>query len=67
MADVARVSQATWSRWEHGVSAPSLPHLDNIRAEALRRKLAWDDRWFFYGAGRTGGSTIANGVAEAAN
>ena len=47
MARIARVRQATISRWEHEVNHPSLAHLNRIRAEAARRKLPWDDGWLF--------------------
>lgn len=47
MGRLAGVRQATWSRWERGLREPTRVHLDRIRAEARRRKLRWDDGWFF--------------------
>jgi transcriptional regulator with XRE-family HTH domain len=47
MAQIAGVKQPTISRWERGLRDPDLGHLQRIRAEALRRKLRWSDRWFF--------------------
>ncbi len=44
MAKIAGVRQATISRWEAGLTDPSLKHLKRIRAEARKRRLAWDDR-----------------------
>jgi transcriptional regulator with XRE-family HTH domain len=50
MAQIAGVRQATISRWEHDIHAPSLPEMGRIRAEAIRRGLEWDDRWLFESA-----------------
>jgi transcriptional regulator with XRE-family HTH domain len=47
LAAIAGVKQATVSRWEQGIHQPSLHHLARIREEAKRRRLKWDDRWFF--------------------
>lgn len=47
MAQIAGVKQPTISRWERGLREPGISHLQRIRAEARRRKLRWDDRWFF--------------------
>jgi len=47
MAGIAGVRQATISRWENDDCAPSLPALKRIRKEARRRRLKWDDAWFF--------------------
>lgn len=47
MAAIAGTQQATWSRWESDQLRPSLEHARRIRAEALRRGLAWDDSWLF--------------------
>lgn len=52
MAQIAGVKQPTISRWERGLRDPDLSHLQRIRAEARRRKLRWDDRWFFAAEGR---------------
>lgn len=52
MAQIAGVKQPTISRWERGLREPDLSHLQRIRAEAHRRKLRWDDRWFFTVEGR---------------
>lgn len=46
-AAIADVAQATVSRWENGVCCPSLDEMRNIREEAHRRRIEWDDRWFF--------------------
>lgn len=45
-AAIAKVAQPSVSRWENGGS-PSLEEMQNIRKEAVARKLPWDDRWFF--------------------
>lgn len=47
MARIAGVAQAQVSRWEHGLREPRLAELRRIRAAAIKRGLAWDDRWFF--------------------
>lgn len=52
MAEIAGTSQATISRWEAGATNPSLRHLRRIRAEALRRRLKWDDRLLFSAGGQ---------------
>lgn len=49
MAGIAKVSQATISRWESDLRDPSLPELSRIRAAAKRRRLKWDDAWLFEG------------------
>ncbi|MBW7968139.1 helix-turn-helix transcriptional regulator [Bradyrhizobium sp. BR 10289] len=51
MAEIAGVEQPTVSRWEKGTHEPSLTNLERIRAEAVRRGLAWDDGLFFGSAG----------------
>ncbi|UDF29334.1 UNVERIFIED_ORG: helix-turn-helix domain-containing protein [Roseateles sp. XES5] len=45
-ASVAKVGQASVSRWEGGVS-PSLEEMQNIRNGAFERGIEWDDAWFF--------------------
>lgn len=47
MAEIAGASQAVVSRWERadGRAWPDLQHIRAIRAEALRRGLAWDWSW----------------------
>jgi len=47
MAIIAVVSQGTVSKWEAGSLAPDAGELKRIRAEAAKRGLLWDDRWFF--------------------
>jgi transcriptional regulator with XRE-family HTH domain len=47
MASIVRVSQGTISRWEAGIASPDTEDMRRIRAAATRRKLDWDDRWFF--------------------
>lgn len=47
MAKIAKVAQAQVSRWESGHRRPSLQELARIRKEARRRRLEWDDAWFF--------------------
>lgn len=47
MATLTGVQQATVSRWERGELEPSRDALDAIRTEARKRKIAWDDKWFF--------------------
>jgi transcriptional regulator with XRE-family HTH domain len=46
-AALAGVAQATISRWETGEFSPSLPELQRIRNEAIRRGFNWDDSLFF--------------------
>jgi predicted transcriptional regulator len=52
MAVIAGVEQPTVSRWEAGINDPSLRHMKRIRAEARRRRLQWDDDWFFAAGGQ---------------
>lgn len=47
IAALVGVSQGTVSKWENGELSPSLEEVSALRAEAQRRSLAWDDRWFF--------------------
>ena len=47
MADIAGVSQATVSRWEAGHFEPNGKRMERIRGEALKRKIKWNDAWFF--------------------
>jgi predicted transcriptional regulator len=47
LAAVAEVSQGTVSKWEAGELTPSLDEMSRIRAAAISRGVAWDDRWFF--------------------
>lgn len=47
MAQIAEVNQATVSRWESGTLEPSRGEMELIRAAARKRRLKWDDRWFF--------------------
>lgn len=46
---IARVTQATVSRWESDESSsePGRDDLGVIRAAAMDRGLAWNDAWFF--------------------
>ena len=46
-ACLARVGQATVSRWENGESFPSLDDLQTIRSEAAKRGIEWDHEWLF--------------------
>lgn len=46
-AAIAGVSQSLVSRWENGDRKPSIDELARIRAEAARRRLKWNDSWFF--------------------
>lgn len=45
-AAIAGVNQATVSRWEKGVLAPSLDEMAAIRAKAVGKR-GWNDRLFF--------------------
>lgn len=51
-AEILETSQATISRWEAGITNPSLRHLRRLRAEAIQRKLKWDDQLLFSAGGR---------------
>lgn len=44
---VAGVSQGTVSKWEAGEGSPSRDELSRIRAAAIEKGIAWEDRWFF--------------------
>lgn len=49
-AEVAKVSQATVSRWETDElmgSQPDREDMDRIRSAAMERGLPWNDSWFF--------------------
>ncbi len=45
-AAIAKVGQASVSRWENGCPLSS-DEMHCIREEARSRSLDWDDRWFF--------------------
>lgn len=47
MAQIARVTQPTISKWENGLQVPLSTALKHIRTEAARRGIPWDDKWFF--------------------
>jgi transcriptional regulator with XRE-family HTH domain len=47
MAEISGASQTSVSAWEKGTREPDLRNMEAIRAEALRRGIEWDDRWFF--------------------
>lgn len=47
LAEVAKTTQATVSRWENGELSPDLDQLTRLREEVITRKLTWDDAWFF--------------------
>lgn len=47
MGDVAGVNQATVSRWENGEAEPDRDEMARIREFARKRKIDWDDGWFF--------------------
>jgi transcriptional regulator with XRE-family HTH domain len=46
-AKIAGTSQGTISRWETGNLDPTREQLARIRSKARRRKLPWNDTWFF--------------------
>ena len=46
-AVIAGAAQSTVCRWERGELQPDRGHMGCIRAEALRRGMAWDDQWFW--------------------
>jgi len=47
MARIAKVTQATVSRWEAGEFGPSQDELRLIRNEAIERGILWNDAVFF--------------------
>lgn len=46
-AEIAGTTQASVSRWETGEQEPGLEEMARIRAAARKRRIEWDDRWFF--------------------
>lgn len=47
LAEVAKTTQATVSRWENGELSPDLDQLTRLREEVRKREIDWDDAWFF--------------------
>lgn len=47
LAALCCTNQATVSRWEKGELYPDLAQMAAIRDEVRRKRLRWDDRWFF--------------------
>lgn len=47
LAAVVGTNQATVSRWEKGELYPDLSQMNAIRDEVRRKRVKWDDRWFF--------------------
>lgn len=47
MGRIARVTQATVSRWESGDLQPGLFEMSRIREAAKERGIEWDDSLFF--------------------
>jgi DNA-binding transcriptional regulator YiaG len=47
LADIAKTSQGTVSKWESGELEPDREQLALIRSEAQARGLDWSDAWFF--------------------
>lgn len=47
LAEVAKTTQATVSRWENGELSPDLDQLTRLREEVRKREIVWDDAWFF--------------------
>lgn len=47
MAEVAKTTQSTVSRWENGELVPDLNEMDRIRAYAMEAGKPWDDTLFF--------------------
>lgn len=47
LAEIAKTSQATVSRWEKGELHPDIAQLQRIRTVAADRGIAWDDGWLF--------------------
>ena len=45
--EIAGTTQATVCRWEKEELEPSRAEMTNIRAEAIRRGISWNDRLFF--------------------
>jgi transcriptional regulator with XRE-family HTH domain len=46
-ADLIHYSQAQISRFENGTRQLSRDAQERIRTAAKRRRIRWDDRWFF--------------------
>lgn len=46
-AAIAKVAQATVSRWESGEFEPTRTEMSNIRLAASERSIPWNDSWFF--------------------
>jgi transcriptional regulator with XRE-family HTH domain len=46
-AEIAGTTQPQVSRWEDGRAEPSRDEMAKIRLGARRRRLPWDDRFFF--------------------
>ncbi len=46
-AGIAGTAQGVVSRWEREELVPDQAEMARIRAEAVSRGHAWDDRWFF--------------------
>jgi transcriptional regulator with XRE-family HTH domain len=44
---IANASQSVVSRWESGNSEPSRDQMANIREDAIKRGIMWDDSLFF--------------------
>jgi transcriptional regulator with XRE-family HTH domain len=47
MAEIAKVSQGTVSKWEKGSLVPDRSELARIRDTAALRGLSWSDSWLF--------------------
>jgi transcriptional regulator with XRE-family HTH domain len=47
LSRISGIAQSLISRWESGKRTPGLVNLAKLRAAALARGIAWDDRWFF--------------------
>lgn len=64
--DLARITgrnQATISRWESGEGVPNLEDLRKLRAEFVRRGIAWSDEFWAEGPEASAADTSSGAAA----